>query len=207
MLARVAVAFLLAVTAACHEDGLPASEPADLAPADAAPDLACPAHLTGCGGSCVNLKTDNNNCGACGSVCTRSSVCTGGGCTCNCQAGYTNCPNAPICCVNLIDDTSNCGACGVVCPAGESCGGGVCSSCPSGLAMCSGRCVDLFRDPDNCGACGNTCPSGEGCWGRCGCPDETCNRVCVYTGNDPTNCGTCGNVCPAGTGCGFGVCK
>jgi hypothetical protein len=41
----------------------------------------CSAGLTNCSGTCVNLMTDNNNCGSCGNVCTTLPVCIGGVCT------------------------------------------------------------------------------------------------------------------------------
>jgi hypothetical protein len=51
-------------------------EPSDVTPT-------CPTMgQTFCPGvGCTNLQTDNNNCGACGTVCTGSNVCTAGVCT------------------------------------------------------------------------------------------------------------------------------
>jgi hypothetical protein len=43
------------------------------------PGIVCPTGETDCSGTCVNLATDNNNCGSCGSVCLQS--CIGGVCT------------------------------------------------------------------------------------------------------------------------------
>jgi hypothetical protein len=41
---------------------------------------ACGSDPTGCTGTCVNLQTDPNNCGACGVVCATSAACTSGFC-------------------------------------------------------------------------------------------------------------------------------
>lgn len=50
----------------------------DDASADAAADASCAAGLVACGASCVDLQTDDGNCGACGLVC--STTCTAGRC-------------------------------------------------------------------------------------------------------------------------------
>lgn len=44
----------------------------------AAPACAAPSAL--CGGACVDLATDRNNCGACGSTCTKAQTCLKGAC-------------------------------------------------------------------------------------------------------------------------------
>jgi len=44
-----------------------------------APDACC--EDTVCGGACVDLTTDMNNCGACGTVCAATLVCIAGSCT------------------------------------------------------------------------------------------------------------------------------
>jgi hypothetical protein len=47
---------------------------------DLRPDSTCPAPLTDCGGSCVDLLNHNGNCGVCGNVCATSEPCVAGGC-------------------------------------------------------------------------------------------------------------------------------
>src|ERR1051326_8917501 len=55
-----------------------------------------------CGGaSCLDLKTDSNNCGSCGNVCADKC--------CNGQ------------CIDTTSDNANCGACGSACMNGNSC--------------------------------------------------------------------------------------
>jgi hypothetical protein len=75
---------------------------------------ACPAPNAVCGGTCVNLQTDTNNCGACGSACMANQSCISGACACT---GLV-CNGA---CVNPNTDNNNCGACGNVCAAGYQC--------------------------------------------------------------------------------------
>jgi hypothetical protein len=61
--------------------------------------------MTSCNGTCVNLNTDSDNCGACGSVCgVNTRTCCGGGT-----------------CADTRDDSNNCGSCGRVCPSGRVC--------------------------------------------------------------------------------------
>jgi hypothetical protein len=66
---------------------------------------------TNCDGTCVNLTSNELNCGTCGHVCKSL---------------------APECCdgtcVNLLTDESNCGACGHVCGALTTCTSGSCKS-------------------------------------------------------------------------------
>jgi len=50
-----------------------------------------------CGGSCVNTKTDKNNCGQCGHSCGSSQCCNG-----TCSYSWM--------------DNNNCGGCGIQCP-------------------------------------------------------------------------------------------
>ncbi len=41
----------------------------------------CPSGTTNCAGTCVNLKTDKNNCGGCNNVCSADKTCSNGACT------------------------------------------------------------------------------------------------------------------------------
>lgn len=136
-----------------------------------------------CNNKCVNLMTDNNNCGTCGNVCDQS---IGGSCT-NGICHYDPCVGVvcPIvgtgCCGGrCVDLTSrdNCGTCGKKCSLGQYCRNGWCRSrfvytpgnlfekspgsvllrwCSNDTTGCNNKCVDLMTDPDNCGACGNVC--------------------------------------------------
>jgi hypothetical protein len=81
----------------------------------------CPAGQTFCGSTCVDLRTSNTNCGACGRACTGGSTCTAGMCTC--PAGQTLCSGT---CVDLRTSNTNCGACGTACAAGSTCQASTC---------------------------------------------------------------------------------
>jgi hypothetical protein len=136
--------------------------------------VVCPTGTADCGGVCIDLQTDVNNCGACGNVCPEAQPgfdvgCAAGNCFFMrepaCAEGLTSCNGV---CVNRQTDPANCGLCGSVCAAGEICFGGQCARdnrCAAGLTFCNGVCVDLLIDPANCGACGSACGVIETCLG------------------------------------------
>jgi hypothetical protein len=142
--------------------------------------VCCGAGQTFCGGRCVDLNNDSNNCGTCGNICGGGTACVNGTCTGGgneCPDGQTRCGDV---CVNLSTDDSNCGACGNVCQNGATCSNGICSGggedCPSGTARCNGVCINILSDNGNCGACGNVCPSGYVCSSGA-CVDPMCQFV------------------------------
>lgn len=167
-----------------------------------------------CGGNCVDLKSDNANCGKCGNACPASATCNAGNCVC--AQNQNRCGNA---CVDVKTDLNNCGKCGTVCggDAGSIMGGtwacvaGACTvQCQGMKTNCTGTCVDTTSDINNCGMCGTACdPSLEACSaGKC-CPQGqvNCNGTCVDTMSDPKNCGVCGMTCSGMTpGCSMGKC-
>jgi hypothetical protein len=143
--------------------------------------MACGPGLTDCGGICVDLQSDMNHCGACGSICESQLVpveCRGGVCErANCPVGIEYC-GAVDGCRDLSSDPAHCGACGNACASGV-CSGGVCSSggasCAEGQTDCGGVCVDICCNNDHCGACGNVCTPGLTCFeGVCDCPSGNC---------------------------------
>ncbi len=75
-----------------------------------------------CGTSCVDLQTNNSNCGTCGHACTSGNTCQAG--VCACPTGQTDCGT----CVNLQTSKANCNACGTACPGTQTCSGGVCGT-------------------------------------------------------------------------------
>jgi Stigma-specific protein, Stig1 len=175
-----------------------------------------------CNGTCVDTKTDPNNCGRCGNTCGTNETCTEGKCTTSsCPSGQTLC-NAV--CVSTATDVNNCGACGHACSATNgtpTCTNGVCGqTCNAGFATCGSGAActtNINTDPNNCGACGHVCNATNGtptCTnGLCG---QTCNAgfgACVpgagcttNLNTDPNNCGACGHVCATGHSCTNGVC-
>ena len=136
--------------------------------------VVCPAGTTDCGGVCLDLQTDVNNCGACGNVCPEAQPgfdvgCAAGNCFFMrepaCGEGLSSCNGV---CVNRQTDPLNCGTCGNVCAPGQICFGGQCATdhrCDAGLTNCNNVCVDLLIDPANCGVCGRVCATGEICFG------------------------------------------
>ncbi|AKV04773.1 hypothetical protein AKJ09_11436 [Labilithrix luteola] len=105
--------------------------------------LMCPAGETFCGdcssgqciGQCFDLSSDLENCGACGSQCSRNfgamvGSCNAGICVQTCSNGRADCNGNPedLCEVNTDSDPRNCGGCGITCDAiaGQACVGGRC---------------------------------------------------------------------------------
>ena len=178
-----------------------------------------------CGGTCVDVETDNANCGSCGNACAEGEVCAGGSCGTTCGPDLTRCTvtGRSDYCADTNVDPANCGSCGNACtaPTNEvgTCAGGTCSHvCQGGFADCDAAAdgceTDVENDPANCGACGHVCPAGPGQVGTC--TQGVCGSACapgyadcnnapfdgceVDLGTDPANCGTCGDACPAATG-------
>jgi hypothetical protein len=131
--------------------------------------VTCPGGETECGGRCVDLLTDLDNCGSCGNAATTLEVCRAGARAC--APGVATCDGA---CTDLARDATSCGACGTTCDADAYCttvGGS--TSCevtaPEGYQACGRAYVDPLTDRLNCGTCGNACTSGQTCRaGLCG---------------------------------------
>ena len=85
--------------------------------------ISCPMGKTECAGACVDMKTDNANCGMCGQACQQTETCTESLC---CKTGQVVCNAA---CTDTQSDPSNCGMCGKTCPMNTpSCVQGQCVS-------------------------------------------------------------------------------
>ena len=93
-----------------------------------------------CNGQCVNLQTDQYNCGSCGNSCIGSQVCQNGHCSANIVLGSVLCflpfHNCNDQCVDLQTDMTNCGDCGTTCTYGQTCVNGACNS-PPNLMFCT----------------------------------------------------------------------
>jgi hypothetical protein len=178
---------------------------------------------TDCSGACVQLLTDQANCGSCGSACQSGLVCVNGSCAGNCGAGLALCaPDGGLAyCASLLGDRSNCGSCGVACATGAFCFDGGCAVppavCPPPQQPCSSGdggslCTNVQSDPANCGACNHPCDVGRDCVQAVCMPSCAPGLVhcgaatCVNLQDDPSNCGQCGAVCEPNGFCAQGSC-
>lgn len=158
--------------AGCGSDSLPAlNSGGDAAVADSGSgpstvDAArtCATGQSLCGGNCVDMQLDRDNCGACGTKCAASEVCSQGACGLSCGGGTTKCGAN---CTDTKVDEKNCGACGTTCGAGQICSGGDGGTpacvCASGMTNCNGTCVDMQTDNAHCGACTTACTGTQDC--------------------------------------------
>jgi hypothetical protein len=212
-------------------DAATADAPADATTADAAlVDAAladatameaasgCDAGLVACGATCVDLSSDHDHCGTCGTACALGQTCCAGSCT------------------STDVDSTNCGGCGNACAvAGAICHGGTCGCNPPRSGSCgvdeggvdeggvdeggvdeggATTCVDLTSDTNHCGACGTACSGATPVCtnGTCAAACNTasgqtqCGTQCVTLGSDVANCGACGHACAPSAECSGGVC-
>ncbi|HKU39739.1 MAG TPA: C-type lectin domain-containing protein [Polyangiales bacterium] len=152
----------------------------------------------------IDLRSDPNNCGACGSKCQFSAGvtphatlgCTASGCQANCDAGYGDCDgNYANGCEQPLNTLNHCGACRTGCSianATASCSTGSCqvSTCNTDWADCDSdkkSCETQLNSPSHCGSCTTVCnlPNAvEGCGGSAGA------RVCTIASCD-ANWGNC----------------
>lgn len=152
-------------------------------------EVPCEAGSARCGGVCVPIDADPQNCGGCGVVCANGQVCYQASCGEGCPSGLDACLGT---CVDIATDILHCGGCGEACPAGAACEAGECT-CGSDT-LCGIECVDLSQSLSHCGTCDQPCdPAGNCVEGECTGPCTPGEVVDCYTG-------------PAGT-MGVGICE
>jgi hypothetical protein len=136
------------------------STPPDSAPdSESGQDPGCTLGLDDCGGACVDVRSNPENCGSCGTVCAPGLFCSLGACSGSCASTLTPCGAA---CVNLTSDVLNCGTCGMQCGSGQTCSNGTCTCTGQ---VCAGLCVDVLTNGSHCGGCGIVCAGGLTCSG------------------------------------------
>jgi hypothetical protein len=127
----------------------------------------CPAGQIACDNACV--PSDNNNCGACGNVCTGGQVCENGSCVC--PEGLTDCNGT---CVDTTTDPFNCGACGNQCGTNSQ-----------GPCCVQGGCIGFASADPSAGDLCICAGGGDGCqplvnmgFNVTCCTDNTCREIC-----------------------------
>eukprot|EP00270_Netrium_digitus_P002477 TRINITY_DN127_c0_g1_i2.p1 TRINITY_DN127_c0_g1~~TRINITY_DN127_c0_g1_i2.p1 ORF type:complete len:177 (+),score=3.05 TRINITY_DN127_c0_g1_i2:132-662(+) len=115
---------------------------------------ACPVKLSCCNGACIDMNFNQTSCGKCGLVCRRGTTCCGATCT------------------SLLTDPQHCSACGTSCVNTLE---GVYKSC------CNGTCIDTAaNDVKHCGGCKTVCGVGKNkglkscCYGNCQASGDQC---------------------------------
>lgn len=183
----------------------------------------------------VDLRTDANNCGTVGTVCSDvpggTAVCKDKKCGASCVAGYGDCDGDTSNGCEKLDTMTNCGACANACNvATEACQSGACSAivCASGTANCDSNaangCETSTLTLDNCGGCNVQCGAPPtnmtvscpgACSYRCSGGWENCDNLLdngceINLNTDPQNCGGCGHLCSfpnaVQPGCSGGAC-
>ena len=173
---------------------------------------------TMCKSACADLNTDNNNCGACDTMCLGGRTCQAA--RCQCPRGTHDCDGQCVSDTSVATCGASCSPC-VVPPGGVvTCDGKSCvPSCPLGTHNCSGSCVS-DTSITQCGPNCLQCPSGVG--GEPVCRAGVCALACsegmtecrpagaaAYCANlqtESNNCGTCGMQCLRTQYCFAGTC-
>lgn len=169
----------------------------------------CPRPLAACTDRCVDIRTDEANCGACHAACVAGQTCVAGACRLVCPAGQMECDGA---CVETSINVKHCGQCSAACATGEACVDGACAVvCAGGQRVCDDRCTDTTSDNRHCGRCNRACAGGLVCsTGECAiscAPGLTeCGGRCVNRKTDESHCGKCGRTCDANQACKSGAC-
>ena len=153
----------------------------------------CPSGMKDCGGTCVDTRTSDDNCNACGNVCqTPPDACD---------------PLPPNTKYGCLD-----GECGKLKCAG------LFGDCDGEIGCGSNGCETYMLSPDNCGSCGYKCAPDEECVinanGNIFCKDicekhglVTCGNTCTDLLTSPRNCGACAHYCLASAPNQVPVCK
>lgn len=167
----------------------------------------CARGLSACGHQCVNLGSDEENCGSCGRGCKSDELCRAGTCMQGNETGSTEPTDSTSTASNASGSSgssSSTGDGGSDAPDSDTT-----SDVSTGPEAGTGDpCFAPYNSAENCGACGAACtaeapfcaPAGDTfeCVDGCDDPLRLCADRCVDTTTDPLHCGRCGNACPTG---------
>ena len=167
----------------------------------------CDAGKKSCDGVCADVKSDADNCGACGVVCDTGVACvnskcggdtggSGGSAPCASLPGTSSCPDG---CFDLYSDPLHCGACDTACDQNEICEGQclgegcvTCAGYAEGANPCSTETVGLYDALIECtcaGACIAVCQDNV-------CAGQTATADCQSCVIDTMNgCGVAFQAC------------
>ena len=106
-----------------------------------------------CNSKCIQIDSDNNNCGDCGKKCDEGLSCVNSQCI-----GNTTCSGVAT---NTDSSLDHCGKCDNRCPNGKTCIDGQCVT-GYGKAYC-GTDILQIGDIDQCSGCGDKCSDGKIC--------------------------------------------
>jgi hypothetical protein len=118
-----------------------------------------------CGNACVNLQTDQSNCGGCGIPCVANNECDQ---TFTCQGGACKASNPKTCLpsdachVAGCNPTTGCTETPKHCPPPTTCQSDGSCACSPPTILCGSSCVNPQGDKKKCGMCGEHCPGGGG---------------------------------------------
>ena len=166
----------------------------------------CPAPLRECDGKCIDVRSDQGNCGECKKSCKKGQFCAR--MACQCPADLLMCGGD---CIDVQSDIKNCGGCGKACESGLLCDKGACvvGCLNPKQKVCDKACVDTNENVYHCGGCGKACAADQRCrGGKCLCSVEqsNCSGKCVDVNTNREHCGSCGKACKKGDICVNGRC-
>lgn len=163
----------------------------------------CDLGASSCSGNCVDLTTDSNHCGQCGTVCNPDEVCESSICQPRCSAELTFCPDG---CVNTLSDAANCGSCGNTCVSDQSCQESVCLCAPGSACavvgiegrIVGGACnaVEVCDVASEClttpdfpaGTCSTSCTKPADCSGSSECIQVNGSGYCLLNCTVNSDC-------------------
>ena len=147
----------------------------------------CAATETSCSGTCANLDSDRDNCGACGTTCGDGMTCSSGQCVDGCDPGQSKCGAT---CIDTTQDQNNCGACGAACTSDQVCTNSACVCAPADIT-CGGTCTNPQSNEGFCGAAGDCLGSNAGvaCNSQQKCVGGACISTRIYRTSLPASTG------------------